>query len=172
MLSFEVQEYKLGKLKKCKNHHLIYRAKITPRTNIVGAHQQGVSVAAGSKLPKSSSMHIYALVAISGILLATDLIPTKSYFGAIKESLKNSYSAIAYLPTGFQVVTLGLLIALVSVAISTGRPFLVFAYNCFLKPFLSSKKFTGVDSSDHQSRLEQFYEGQASVYDVTRKRYY
>lgn len=147
------------------------RAKVTPRTNIAGAHQQGVSVAAGRKLPKSSSMRIYALAAIAGILLATDWIPTKSYFGAIIESLKRSYSVISYLPTGFQIVTLGLLIGLLSVAISTGRPYLVFAYNCFLKPFISSKKFSGIDSSDHQSRLEEFYQGQANVYDVTRKRY-
>lgn len=114
---------------------------------------------------------MYGLVAISVILLATDWIPTKSYVGAIMASLKRSYSIIAYLPTGFQVVTLGLLIGLIYVAISTGRPYLVFAYNCFLKPFLSGKKFSGIDSSDHQSRLEEFYEGQASVYDVTRKRY-
>jgi hypothetical protein len=111
------------------------------------------------------------LIAIAGILLATDWIPTKSYVGAVMASLRRSYSVIAYLPTGFQIVTLGLLIGMIYITISTGRPYLVFAYNCFLKPFLSSKKFSGINSSDHQSRLEEFYEGQANVYDITRKRY-
>jgi len=40
---------------------------------------------------------------------------------------------------------------------------LVFAWNCFLKPFLRGS------SGDHQGRLNAFYAGQAHVYDKTRR---
>jgi betaine lipid synthase len=55
----------------------------------------------------------------------------------------------------FSLLTLGLLPIL--------RTPLLFVYNCFLKPFLYSSKTT--DQRDH---LDEFYEGQAEVYDSTR----
>lgn len=46
-------------------------------------------------------------------------------------------------------------------------PYVKFAYNCFLKPFVvRSQKHQG----GHQSLLEQFYQGQADIYDDTRKK--
>ena len=152
---------------------------ITPRTNIQGAHQQGVSVALGAGLKKTRSggkplytyKRFYAFVALALPLLATDWIPAKSYLGSIKASLIQSFSALAYLPTGFQIVALLSLSIAAYFAMTVGRPYLVFAYNCFLKPFLGHKNHSGVDSEDHQQRLEQFYEGQAQVYDVTRRRF-
>lgn len=60
----------------------------------------------------------------------------------------------------------------------TAKPMLLFAHNCFLKPFLikipwfgKSSKLKGTfKSSAHQELLEQFYEGQADIYDLTRRR--
>ncbi|KAK9452997.1 hypothetical protein V1511DRAFT_463368 [Dipodascopsis uninucleata] len=40
----------------------------------------------------------------------------------------------------------------------------IFAWNCFLKPF------TNVTNADQQAQLESFYQGQASVYDLTRSK--
>jgi betaine lipid synthase len=43
---------------------------------------------------------------------------------------------------------------------------LVFAWNCFIKPFLHPHAKAGAD--DQQDRLDAFYKGQAHVYDTTR----
>ncbi|KAJ3078551.1 hypothetical protein HDU99_000524 [Rhizoclosmatium hyalinum] len=53
--------------------------------------------------------------------------------------------------------------------ISSPTLYFRFAYNCFIKPFLT-KKANGLDSSAHQDRLEAFYAGQADIYDDTRSR--
>ncbi|KAL7276227.1 hypothetical protein RUND412_000785 [Rhizina undulata] len=45
------------------------------------------------------------------------------------------------------------------------RPYLIFFYNCFLKPF-QTKEVTA--AGGQQDALESFYKGQAAVYDVTR----
>lgn len=44
-----------------------------------------------------------------------------------------------------------------------GKPYAIFFYNCFLKPF--SGKVTSVKQQDS---LESFYKGQAAIYDATR----
>jgi betaine lipid synthase len=43
---------------------------------------------------------------------------------------------------------------------------LVFAWNCFIKPFLHSPSTS--ERGDQQGRLDAFYQGQAHVYDKTR----
>jgi betaine lipid synthase len=150
--------------------------KPTPRTNIVGAHEQGVSVATGRSLKRAekkalySYKRLYAGLAVAVGLIATDWIPAKSTLGLLKSQMKTYVSAIAYMPSGLQFVTLASLVLVLYVALTQGRPYFVFAYNCFLKPFLQKGKPAGIDSNEHQQRLEQFYEGQAEVYDVTRKR--
>jgi betaine lipid synthase len=45
-----------------------------------------------------------------------------------------------------------------------GKPYALFFYNCFLKPF-SGKETSG---RDQQTALESFYKGQAAIYDATR----
>ncbi|KNC96236.1 uncharacterized protein SPPG_08390 [Spizellomyces punctatus DAOM BR117] len=153
---------------------------VTPRTAIIGAHQgNGVSVGGtGGKLSRSGSSsksgsilsgRLAAIILVAAVLLATDWIPAKSYLGSVKRHLSDSYTAIRYLPTGFQVVAFGSILVAGFFTITAGKPYVVFAWNCFIKPFLK-KKPTGIDSDEHQKRLEQFYEGQAEVYDVTRKR--
>lgn len=153
---------------------------VTPRTDIVGAHHgDGVSIGrAGQKLSRSSSslhastfnfQRVILLVALAGIVLATDWIPAKSYLGSVKQHLSDSYSAIRYLPTGFQFVAFASILVATYFAVTAGKPYVLFAWNCFIKPFLKRKP-AGIDSEDHQRRLEQFYEGQADIYDVTRRR--
>lgn len=46
---------------------------------------------------------------------------------------------------------------------TTIRSFLLFAYNCFLKPISKS-------STNQQVALESFYKGQAQIYDNTRSK--
>jgi betaine lipid synthase len=151
--------------------------KPTPRTNIVGAHEQGVSVAAGRSLKRQQRKALYSYkrlylgLAVAVALIATDWIPAKSTLGLLKTQLTTSVSAISYMPSGLHFVALVSIVLAAYVALTQGRPYFVFAYNCFLKPFLQKGKPTGIDSNEHQQRLEQFYEGQAEVYDVTRKRY-
>ncbi|KAJ3056798.1 hypothetical protein HK097_004062 [Rhizophlyctis rosea] len=150
--------------------------KVTPRTNIIGAHQQGVSVSTGGKLKGKRngawagfSRNLYIILSLAVLLIATDWIPAKSTLGSLKARARRSYSAVSYLPTGFQFVALASVTLATYFVATGGRPYALFAWNCFIKPFLKSKP-AGVDSDEHQKRLEQFYEGQAEVYDVTRKR--
>ncbi|KAK9467363.1 hypothetical protein V1512DRAFT_270587 [Lipomyces arxii] len=59
-----------------------------------------------------------------------------------------------------------LLIAIALILINTSaKSLVIFAYNCFLKPFNGTS-----DARDQQAALESFYQGQASIYDVTRSR--
>ena len=150
--------------------------KVTPRTNIVGAHQQNLHVKAGSRLSGKSKpllaykrLYVGLAVALPLIMLASDWIPAQSTLGAAKQRLIQSYTALAYMPTGFQAALLIALLSIVYVSTTMGKPYMVFAYSCFIKPYLMSKP-NGIDSDQHQQRLEQFYEGQAEIYDVTRRR--
>ena len=70
------------------------------------------------------------------------------------------------------VLFLSALLSAAPAVAKRGKAYFVFAWNCFLKPFLTrGKPPVGIDDAeDHQKRLEKFYEGQADVYDVTRKR--
>jgi betaine lipid synthase len=43
---------------------------------------------------------------------------------------------------------------------------IVFAWNCFIKPFFYPHSKAGTE--DQQGRLDAFYKGQAHVYDTTR----
>lgn len=51
-----------------------------------------------------------------------------------------------------------------------GKPYAIFFYSCFLKPF-SGETFTrsGKTSGGQQDALENFYKGQAAIYDATRE---
>jgi betaine lipid synthase len=145
--------------------------KVTPRTDIQGAHQQGVFVKKGSKLGSRSLIEkkrFYAFLAIAVPFLLSDWIPSQSQLGQWKRKLVNEFS-LDFLPSGFVFVMTVTIALLVYWGMTSGRPFVLFAYNCFIKPFFTRKP-DGVDSEDHQNRLELFYKDQASVYDVTRKR--
>ena len=67
------------------------------------------------------------------------------------------FSPIVISATAFSVIIFGLLAATI------GRPYLLFFYNCFLKPH-AKPGATGTQ----QDALESFYQGQAAVYDATR----
>ncbi|KAK9332852.1 hypothetical protein V1520DRAFT_210244 [Lipomyces starkeyi] len=45
------------------------------------------------------------------------------------------------------------------------KSILIFAWNCFLKPISKNS-----DARDQQAALESFYQGQASIYDITRSK--
>jgi len=67
------------------------------------------------------------------------------------------FSPITICATAFFLIIFGLL------AVTIGKPYLLFFYNCFLKPHAKSGA-TGTQ----QDALESFYQGQAAVYDATR----
>lgn len=52
-----------------------------------------------------------------------------------------------------------------------GKAYAIFGWNCFIKPFFRRKAPLEIEGDEHQQRLEKFYEGQAEVYDVTRRRW-
>ena len=144
--------------------------KPTPRTNIDGAHQQGVYVSAGARLSASFSQYknVHLLFTIACLLIAFDWIPAKSALGGLKYRLIESATYVRFLPSGIQVLTLAMVTTVIWAIYLHGSHHLRFAYNCFIKPFIQTK-VDGVGSEDHQKRLEQFYDGQADVYDITRK---
>ncbi|KAI8617529.1 hypothetical protein BC830DRAFT_1062395 [Chytriomyces sp. MP71] len=94
--------------------------------------------------------------------IAADWIPASSVLGGFKGAVGIS---------GTQIAVLLAVLAATAVVFGTagGSVYLRFAYNCFIKPFLK-KKSDGLDSQEHQNRLEAFYEGQADIYDETRRR--
>ncbi|KAI8839245.1 hypothetical protein BC829DRAFT_426120 [Chytridium lagenaria] len=135
----------------------------TPRNNAIpSAHSGGgVSVGVGSRLKHARKprhllhhkrFYFSTFVALALPFIASDWIPKSSFLGAAKEKLRDSFGAVSYLPSGFQFVLLAAVIAAI--------------YFPFLK-----KKANGVNSEEHQNRLEAFYEGQADIYDVTRRRF-
>ncbi len=123
----------------------IFFSMLTPRTNVAGAHQQNLHVKAGSRLSGNQSYYWLLPLALALVF---------------------SFFKLPTLPLSTLLIAAALA-ALVFMSAST--PWLQFAYNCFIKPFLVSKP-SGVDSDEHQKRLEIFYQGQAQVYDVTRRR--
>ncbi|KAH9268645.1 hypothetical protein BASA83_009279 [Batrachochytrium salamandrivorans] len=134
-------------------------------------HVKTGSRLSGSSKPLLAYKRLYfgLALAVPTLMLASDWIPAQSYLGSAKAHLAKSYTAIAYMPTGFQAVLLVAIVSIVYAASTLGRPYMVFAYNCFIKPYLKAKP-VGIDSDQHQQRLEQFYEGQADIYDITRRR--
>ena len=77
------------------------------------------------------------------------------------------------------VGALSLAASLAAIAILVyGQPYLVFAYNCFLKPISNSSRTARGKDQEHttartggqQDALESFYKGQAAIYDATRAR--
>ncbi|KAJ3286864.1 hypothetical protein HK104_008851 [Borealophlyctis nickersoniae] len=88
-----------------------------------------------------------------------------------KPTVAGTIAAIRDLPLGLQILAIASMVVAVQVVAKAGRPYALFAWNCFVRPFLEARKQPGgIDSEDHQRRLELFYEGQADVYDVTRRR--
>jgi betaine lipid synthase len=78
-----------------------------------------------------------------------------------------------FTPLDVELFILGSFLFFTSLAIyfilNYGKPYAIFFYTCFLKPF-SGKKPTrrGSISSNQQDALESFYKGQAAIYDATR----
>ncbi|KAJ3348809.1 hypothetical protein HDU83_001011 [Entophlyctis luteolus] len=145
-------------------------------TAVPSAHTGGgVSVGVGAKLKHASKkrslfqykrVYFYAVVSLMVPFIASDWVPRASFLGSLKAKLGGSSGL-----SGTSVAILVAAVALLAVVFGTagGSLYLRFAYNCFIKPFLK-KKTNGLDSSEHQNRLEAFYEGQADIYDETRKR--
>ncbi|KAJ3080133.1 hypothetical protein HK102_003274, partial [Quaeritorhiza haematococci] len=154
---------------------------VTPRSNIPGAIPSALTVKTGGKLRHhKSSKRSYGLLSYKRFYFFTSiLVPLLVVTGwlakinaftlTVKSKVTGSIETIAVLPIVFQILALGSVLLTTYVLVTSGKPYLLFAYNCFLKPFLMRKP-DGIDSDSHQKRLEQFYEGQADVYDVTRKR--
>ncbi|RHY26207.1 hypothetical protein DYB32_007808 [Aphanomyces invadans] len=151
--------------------------KTTPRANhIPSAHKAGISVKTGGSLGAkarasrscySYKRYYFAAAAAVAVLAIFDWIP-KSF--PTTNAVLAPFSFFTLLPMAIQVVGLTLVFAITAFFATSGRPFLLFAWNCFIRPFLHANKANGVDSDDHQARLEQFYESQADIYDVTRRR--
>ncbi|BFZ60065.1 hypothetical protein YB2330_001087 [Saitoella coloradoensis] len=66
------------------------------------------------------------------------------------------------------VLPLALLFLIVLCSIPATKPYMRFAYNCFIKPH--AKDVEGGVMIGQQASLEGFYKGQADVYDLTRGR--
>lgn len=67
----------------------------------------------------------------------------------------------------FRACFFGGLFLSISLAIACyGRPYVIFAYNCFLKPFTNPSEKGS--AGGQQDALESFYKGQAAIYDSTR----
>ncbi|KAI8800744.1 hypothetical protein BJ742DRAFT_840202 [Cladochytrium replicatum] len=155
--------------------------KYTPRAQVAGAKSAQVTVKAGAPLRQKTSekkrrslleyKRFYFFSALVIPLFAlSDLLPRVArYFGFVTDSFKERFAFITYLPATLQIAALASLITAGYFFHKVGKPYLVFAWNCFIKPFLTRKP-DGIDSNEHQLRLEQFYQGQADVYDVTRRR--
>ncbi|KAJ3075165.1 hypothetical protein HDU98_009002 [Podochytrium sp. JEL0797] len=150
-------------------------AKITARNKAVpSAHTGGgVSVGVGGRLKHATKkrsllqykrVYFYALLSVMVPFIASDWVPKASFLGELKEKLGGGLSG-----TAVAVLLAVLGVAAVLFGTSGGSLYLRFAYQCFIKPFLK-KKSTGLDSEEHQNRLEAFYEGQADIYDETRRR--
>ncbi|KAJ1555017.1 hypothetical protein HK096_010241 [Nowakowskiella sp. JEL0078] len=148
--------------------------KYTPRAkHVSGAKSSQVTVSAGSALNQKKEKKARSLLEykrfyffsalVIPLLLLSDLVPR------LTASVKERFAFITYLPLTFQIA------ALVSLSIAgyflnkVGKPYIRFAWNCFILPLIS-KKPDGLGSNEHQNRLEQFYQGQADIYDVTRRR--
>jgi len=84
--------------------------------------------------------------------------PLLSTLGLLNLSQQSiHFSPIVISATAFTLIIFGLL------TVTVGKPYLLFFYNCFLKPHAKSGA-TGTQ----QDALESFYQGQAAVYDATR----
>lgn len=74
----------------------------------------------------------------------------------------------SFVPLSENLPLLSLLLCTISLVTGyvtyLGLPYLIFAYNCFLKPYKTSR------AGDQQDALESFYKGQAAIYDATRAR--
>ncbi|KAJ3030274.1 hypothetical protein HDV00_008989 [Rhizophlyctis rosea] len=121
-----------------------------------------------------------------GALRRHSLVDHRSYFVRIllavsiiclfwmRSTIVRWLGGVRLLPRAYQVVGV-LFISLTAFYVAPvlgkhGKAYVIFAWNCFVKPFLKRKAPLGVDADQHQQRLEKFYEGQAEVYDVTRRR--
>ncbi|KAJ3404820.1 hypothetical protein HDV05_006883, partial [Chytridiales sp. JEL 0842] len=156
------------------------KIQLTQRnTAVPSAHKgPGVRVGVGAKLhhaskPKSilhyKRLYFSTFVALLLPFIASDWIPQTSFLGSAKERLRQSFSGLSYLPSGLQFALLVSVLAAGYFVASSGGAYVRFAYNCFVKPFLK-RKADGLGSKEHQERLEAFYEGQADIYDETRRR--
>lgn len=138
-------------------------SKVTPRTNIKGAHEEGVELKSLSPIATPSILNSYWFYGISCLFLlagyTVDFKALKLPSLQVPVSLSSTVGFVVLFSTLSLIYTLS----------TFGRPYLKFAYNCFIKPFFK-KRSDGIDSNTHQSRLEEFYEGQADIYDITRKK--
>ncbi|KAJ1565700.1 hypothetical protein HK096_000037 [Nowakowskiella sp. JEL0078] len=148
--------------------------KYTPRANHVsGAKSSQVTVSAGSALNQKNEKKERSLLEykrfyffsalVFPLLLLSDLVPR------LTASVKERFAFITYLPLTFQIAALASLSIAGYFLNKVGKPYFRFAWNCFILPLIT-KKPNGLGSNEHQNRLEQFYQGQADIYDVTRRR--
>jgi hypothetical protein len=114
--------------------------------------------------PVSFSPLAWALAALGPALVAASVDtaaaaqPVAAKLAADSSSL---LSSVWFYPALFVVSAL-VLAALT--ARTSFRATLVFAYSCFIRPFISGGK-----QNTHQAKLEAFYSSQAHVYDTTRR---
>lgn len=78
-----------------------------------------------------------------------------------------------FTPLDVELFMLGSFLFFTSLALyfilNYGRPYAIFFYSCFLKPFSRERSVgRGGTSSGQQDALESFYKGQAAIYDTTR----
>lgn len=142
----------------------------------VGARLKHTTTATKAKKPrgvfeyKRTYAYSFAVLVVLPVLVGSDWIPKSSFLGSVKEAVLTRVEGLRYLPSG--LITAIFLATALAVFLLTQfgpGPYLKFAYNCFIKPFLKQKA-NGVGSEEHRDRLEAFYEGQADIYDETRKR--
>lgn len=109
----------------------------------------------GSVLPRQEEIH--EGVKIAFCFLFTSFQQTTTF---------NMLAALSAAVVDPMVPIYGAVLLSISLAISfIGRDYLIFAYNCFLKPFISKPKGS---TGGQQDALEAFYKGQAAIYDSTR----
>jgi hypothetical protein len=125
----------------------------TPRTAVQGAHQMDLKVNAGNALSMAGSRRWFSYKRLWALALLPLLLPS------------------FLRPSNF---TFCVVFAIASIIIAlfyflANHPLVRFVWNCFLLPFLVRKP-TGIDADAHRQRLELFYEGQADIYDVSRRK--
>ncbi|KAI9009269.1 hypothetical protein DFJ74DRAFT_687526 [Hyaloraphidium curvatum] len=115
------------------------------------------------RLRAGASITFYSLAALCFAVMAAYLYPYLFSPGARLPQV----SPMALIAV---VLTLAFLGAGLKMTYKGVRPGLVFAYNCFVKPVWKMVAGKKSRNEEHQDRLEEFYAGQAGVYDITRKR--
>jgi hypothetical protein len=124
----------------------------TPRTSVQGAHQMDLKVTAGNALSMNASRRWFSYKRLWSLSLLPMLFPALRPSNLVFCTILALAAVFAFL---FYFLA--------------NHPLVRFAWNCFVLPFLVRKP-TGIDADAHRQRLELFYEGQADIYDVSRRK--